>query len=102
MNQMFEDLEARRLDLEAKRLELAERELVTREKALELEVTQYQLGIDDQIGDRAQRRAQREAEHADWQAHREAVEASTRQHGELLDRIAKALEAISEHRIPIP
>jgi len=96
METTFEEMEKRRLDQEERRLDLAEREIVNREKALEAEGSHYQKGIDSQIADRAERRAQRETEHSDWQTHRKIVEEGNREHGALLDRIATALERMAE------
>jgi len=89
MSQTFEDQETRRLDL-------AEREIAIREKALEAEIQRLQRESDDRIADRAERRTQRETEHDDWQIHRSIVEEGNRMHGELLNRIAIALEKMAE------
>jgi hypothetical protein len=96
MSQTYEDLETRRMDQEERRLDLAERQLVLTEKLSEGELAKYQQGIDNQIADRAERRAQRETEHADWQTHRRIVEEGNRVHGELLERVAVALEQMVE------
>jgi hypothetical protein len=96
METTFEEMEKRRLDQDERRLALLEREITIREEAFERDAAKYGQDVDSNIADREDKKAERAEDRDLWKAHRDAVEAANRHHGEILERIATALERMAE------
>lgn len=79
----WDEREARRNALEERRLALAEREIASRERALEAADAEVE---------------QKQRELQEWRAHKDRVERENARHGEMLERIAKALESANGGR----
>ena len=93
MTATFEENEARRLDLVERELAIKERLLEREVLAIEADVTKRQTDWEKDLAYRVEHDAKLDAERA---VHIAATDGFLRHHGEILDRVAAALERIAD------